>query len=51
MKPGMLQINKELQKDHVVDLVDQLRLAVVECLHLTADIQIELFHESVIHAE
>ena len=51
MKPGMLQINKALQKDDGVDLVDQPRLAVVECLHLIANIHIELFHELVIHAE
>ena len=51
MKPGMLQINKELQKDDVVDLIDQPRLAVVECLHLIADIHIEVFRKLVIHAE
>ena len=36
MKPRMLQVNKELQKDHVVDLVDQLRLPAVDYLHLIA---------------
>ena len=51
MKPGALQINKELQQDDVIDLVDQPRLAVVGCLQLIADIHIELFHELVIHAE
>lgn len=44
----MLQIDKELQKD---DLVDEPRLAVVECLHLIAKIHIEVFRESAIHTE
>ena len=51
LKAGMLQIDKELQKDDVVDLVDEPRLVVVECLHLIAKIHIELFRKFAIHTE
>lgn len=51
LKAGALQIDKELQKDDMVDLVDEPRLAVVECLHLIAKIHIEVFRELAIHTE
>lgn len=48
---GALQIDKDLQKDGVVDLVEESRLAIVLCLHLIAKIHIELFRELAIHTE
>ena len=51
LKAGVLQIDKELQKDDLVDLVDLPRLAVVECLHLIAKIHIDVFRELTIHTE
>jgi hypothetical protein len=51
LKAGILQINKELQKDDLVDLVDEPRLAVVDRLHLIAKVHIEVFRKLAIHTE
>jgi len=45
MKPVMLQINKEVDHDAVIDLVDQLISPGVDDLHLIAEIHIDLLRE------
>ena len=46
-----LEIDKRLQKDDMVDLVDEPRLTIVERLHLIAKIKIEVLRNFVVHAE
>ena len=50
-KEAVLQVDKELQKDYVVDLIDKPRLIPVDRLHLIANIHIELFREFAIDTE
>lgn len=47
----MLQVDIELQKDCVVDLIDKPRLIPVDRLHLISNIHIELFREFAIDTE
>jgi hypothetical protein len=50
-KEAALQIDKELQKNYVVNLVDKPRLIAVDHLHLIANIHIELFREFAIDTD
>lgn len=50
-KEAVLQVDIELQKDYVVDLIDKPRLITVDRLHLISNIHIELFREFAIDTE
>ena len=51
MKPRMLQIDKEINQDDVVEIVDHLLCTGVDYLHLISYIHIELFRELAIKAD
>ncbi len=47
----VLEIDKELRKDYLVDLIDKPRLIAIDRLHLIANIHIELFRELAIDTD
>ena len=51
MKPVVLQINKEVEHNAVVELVDHIFFTGVDDLHLIAEIHIDLLRELAIKSE